>query len=531
MNRGLQAVIGCVLVLGLAGSVMAQTKGAGKAQGKARAKSSASAPATQAGPVKMLEAVELSDLANAPAPLAEMRPYLVTDKGVSFQYIAGQKNALDISTSLSGWKESDGNLMEATRSANTNHGRLVFDVPADNYSAMHVLAYSTGKEGTVPRMTVRIGHFGGGTARMEDTVVNVPGLRDADASAAYLVERIPVKIIDGQSGWISHLRVPMACTANVPLSVKKYDVEFTRDVNVHLAAPAPSEFVVMPAGAPSGVVVLAVTMERSPVQMEYTTAEAGNIFNEGQAAVFDVKLTNRSDKAVMAKAMLKIAGPGTGEEAMVAAKSWTAEQPVMLAAGESKTIALDASPKQRGWYSCRVAVEADGQVLQGARHILCAAGSGYAAGAGRFAVWRVVFLGKPRADGDAGSHRETRIDPAKRRLAVDVWREPGRGAARRRFDGDHQPTPRQVPVQLDAEVPELCETRRADPRGVLRSGAIPARRHPMAGEHAEGWLRQSLHRDARITVVQGRVRAISRAVRRSWVRDAGEGEGTVRQAA
>lgn len=286
---------------------------------------------------------------------------MTVDK-IPFRFIAGAKgNAIDVASSMSGFSGTRLKYGYLNKGSLDKNGRTVFKVPGDQYSAMHLVAFASERPETVNRMTVRVGYFGGSSGILEDQVVAVPPLTGGEAPFA--VSRLPVELKGGGKGYLYHLRVPMGQTANVK-EFAQFDVEFTRDVNVHVPVPDPFEFGQAPAGRPSSVVVLAATMERSPIEMTYSTAEYGNIFNQPQKAEFKVALTSRAAKAVKGRAYLKCSGPGTGEEYGVAGKSWERSRKFSLAAGETLELALDAAPPARGWYACRIGVEVDGRVVQ-----------------------------------------------------------------------------------------------------------------------------------------------------------------------
>lgn len=98
--------------------------------------------------------------------------------------------------------------------------------------------------------------------------------------------------------------------------------------------------------------------------MKYTTAEYGNIFFDTQKAVFNVQVTNRSDKAIAGKITAQCSGPGDAREQNAFLSTWTVAAPYTLQAGEAKTIPLDVTPKYRGTFFCTISTEAAGQVLQ-----------------------------------------------------------------------------------------------------------------------------------------------------------------------
>lgn len=278
-------------------------------------------------------------------------------------FMVADARAADISKSMSGAQEPFRNKKGYYADTELGkNGRLAFKVPGDQYSAVHVLAFSAGRPDHAQRMTVRMGYYGASSGILEDVVVDVP-LLTGKGESGRVVDRIPVKLAGGKEGVIYHLKIPLAQTANVR-EFKILDLEFTRDMNTHVIPPDPNEFGKIAAGKPSDVVVLGATLEPSPVTMTYTTAEAGNVFHDTQKAEFNLTLTNRSGKPREVRAFANVNGPGTGEEYGIERKERKVEQFVTLAPGETKSVKLDVTPGMRGWFACAVGIEVGGEVVQ-----------------------------------------------------------------------------------------------------------------------------------------------------------------------
>ncbi len=281
--------------------------------------------------------------------------------GVTF-YVP-ETGAIDIAKSMAGIKTPTiSNKVFFNKTSTNSFGRTVVNIDGDQYSTLHLLAFSQGRPDHDPRTTVRFGLYGTMNGILEDVVVDVPTLKSG-ATNQNVIGMIPVTLADGTKGNIYHLAVPMAKSANV----KEFgilDLEFTRDMNTHVKPPDPNTFGKIAVGAPSDVVVLAASVQQSPVTMTYVTDEPGNVFFDTQKSVFKLTLTNRSDKPQTVRAYAACAGPGTGEERGIEHKSWTAEQSVTLAPGEAKEVALDVTPGKRGWFTAAVGVAVGSQVLQ-----------------------------------------------------------------------------------------------------------------------------------------------------------------------
>lgn len=308
--------------------------------------------------------------------------------------------ALDVSASMRDLREPlrakhtylSGEAVAGGRKAGT---RLVTDVPPGWYSAVHLLAFARDLPGAVPRMTVRLGIFGGASGILEDAVVAVPGLV-ASGKADGPAGGIPIALADGGQGMLYHLTVPFPQSGNLwefASAGRRLDLEFTRDVRVHVTCPDPYEFAEVPAGPPSSAVVLAATLERAPVEAGYTTGQSGNIFEPGQRPVFTVALTNRTAAVVEGRVTLRCAGPGTGAgaETSLPVREWRASKPFRLQPGRAASLALAANVPSglKGWFDAALAIETGGRVVQKRRTSFAVLPEGRpeAGDASPFGVW------------------------------------------------------------------------------------------------------------------------------------------------
>jgi hypothetical protein len=316
-----------------------------------------------------LTATPLAGPALGGAALApeSLPPTLAEIDGVPFHF---GKGGLDVSTSMKELREpfrlKSAYLLDTTTKLN---GRHVACVPAEEYSALHVVAFSRELPGGVPRMTARLGLFGGGSALLEDTRMEVPALRAAQPTPA--APAVAVTLADGTRGYLHRISVPLHRMGNLwdmrstPETRRAFDLEFTRDVRTRVNIPDPNEFGQVPAGPPSAVVVLAATLERSPVEVSAASDQPGNIFNEPQKPLFRAQLLNRAARETSGRVSARCAGPGTAEETD-RRDEWTVSAPYSLKPGEKIEIALDVTPPsgRRGWYSCTLTAEEGGRALQ-----------------------------------------------------------------------------------------------------------------------------------------------------------------------
>lgn len=227
------------------------------------------------------------------------------------------------------------------------------EVPTEGYSALHVIAFSSVRPGTAPRLAVALGKTD--THIWVQQVVEVPPLSGGDSPD--VVSRIPVKLADGKSGYLYHIRVPLAASADL-FGIAPLGVQFTRDTSMPMEGAA-----VKAMDPPSSAVVLAATIEKSPVQMQYSSGEPANVFHDTQKVVFEMQLTSRSERPISGRVYAQCAGPGTADGALPGRREWTVEQTFDLKPGQTQPVKLDVTPARRGWYSCKLGVESGGVPL------------------------------------------------------------------------------------------------------------------------------------------------------------------------
>lgn len=232
---------------------------------------------------------------------------------------------------------------------------LAFEVPGDQYAAVHVIAFSTQRPGTTGRMAVRLGFVDGGGDIWRQEVVDVPALETAEAKN--VVSSIPVKLANGQTGYLHHLRIPMSTAGQLSV-YENLAVQFNRVVQTPT-----DRYLVEKVDPPCGAIVLAAAMERAGLEMRYASDEPGNVFNEPQKAILTVELTNRTDQPISGQLTARVDGPGTVQEFNANLRQRIVTSPFSVAPGQSAKVPLDLTPKARGWYACSISAEAGGQVL------------------------------------------------------------------------------------------------------------------------------------------------------------------------
>jgi hypothetical protein len=163
--------------------------------------------------------------------------------------------------------------------------RPMFKVPVADYSAVYLLAAADNDRALSNVVTFRIGAMDG-PRRLT--------LHDFSATVPRFDEKKPpgvATVLPTAAGNVFLVRVPLGeAFAQDFKDEWALDVEVTKELRLAIRRPDPCRFQIRPLGAPSGVHIFGMTFQRSPVQMEVTSDEAGHVFNEPQAPTFHVKL-------------------------------------------------------------------------------------------------------------------------------------------------------------------------------------------------------------------------------------------------
>jgi hypothetical protein len=220
-------------------------------------------------------------------------------------------------------------------------------VPSMDYTTVHVLAAADDDPATTPHFTLRAGRYGA-----SDQVVfhSFPGTapRKSEAGKIPAAEQAP-------GSQFFHVQVPF--TEAFSQDVERWiEIELTKEIRLARRQPDPCRFRSRPLGLPSGVRIAALTLERSPLQMQVTSKETGHAFVEPQKPTFKVHLTNitGTDQTYdLALALTHLDGTPT-----------RVEQKGRVAAGTSADVEL-ATPAKRGYHEAVVTLrDGAGRVLQ-----------------------------------------------------------------------------------------------------------------------------------------------------------------------
>ncbi len=163
--------------------------------------------------------------------------------------------------------------------------RPMFKVPVADYSAVYLLAAADNERSLSNVVSFRIGAMDGARrVALHDFSTTVPRFDEKKPPGVTTVIPTP-------AGNVFLVRVPLGVAMAQDFRDEwALDVEVTKELRLAIRRPDPCRFQFRPLGTPSGVHIFGMTFQRSPVQMEVTSSEAGHVFNEPQVPTFHVKL-------------------------------------------------------------------------------------------------------------------------------------------------------------------------------------------------------------------------------------------------
>jgi hypothetical protein len=207
---------------------------------------------------------------------------------------------------------------------------IVLRVPKANYVAAHVLCLVEPNPNKVPALALRVTRFGnhagdsGGRcdSAFADTTVYLPapGKEEALPEGVRKLGEVEASMLQRNYSWFQVVesqkpaRLPLYL-AIVPLKMGEvadllgedapafgrrkdyWEIELTKEIRTAVSQFNMHNCRRKPLGLPSAVHVLAMTLERSPVDVQVAAKEKGNVFYAADNPAFQLRLVNHEDKA------------------------------------------------------------------------------------------------------------------------------------------------------------------------------------------------------------------------------------------
>lgn len=228
--------------------------------------------------------------------------------------------------------------------------RAIVQVPVADYTGVWLLAAADDDESLTQDLTLRFGVLGGqARTSYRDFATTVP--RAGDKKARPGLGGV-VRVIPSQKGNLYLIRFPLGrALAQDFRDYWALDLDITKKLGIAVNLPDPYRYQLRPVGDPSGVRIYAMTLDRASLQMEVTSRELGNVFNQPQKPVFDVLLRNHYEH-YLEYHFEALVRRDDGEEQRFAFPSFRPWSPVYRNPRMRQTLAL--SVEERGHYELRV---------------------------------------------------------------------------------------------------------------------------------------------------------------------------------
>lgn len=221
-------------------------------------------------------------------------------------------------------------------------------VPKADYVAAHLLARAVEEPHTDNLVTMRVGVFSGGhgQVRQWDFTARVPRISDRRPVAG-------AKTLPKESGPWFHVRLPWPEALAQDIVGDLLEIELTKEVRLARHFPDPNRFRLRPLGLASAVEIAALTLEKSPLQMQVSSQAPGHVFVAPAQPVFQVTLTNITERPQRFR-LDATARHWHGAEVL-------AKRCGLAAGGETQVVALALDARFYGYYDLEISLRVKGR--------------------------------------------------------------------------------------------------------------------------------------------------------------------------
>ena len=219
-------------------------------------------------------------------PLVNGQTSILEKDGVPFLYYDHGKSRLSLANAgWPEWRRDPGSFTEAYDGGVYFIGddRVpLFQVPKADYSAVYLLAEADPDPRFTNWVTLRAGR-------------RIPGSR---LNSQVLMVDFGGEIPRRGKG-LNVVRIPFTEAFAQDVEGPMIDLEVTKELRLARRAPDPNRFRWRPLGLPSGVKIAAITLERSPIQLEVKARQPGALFVQPEEPSYVVRLKNitKADQA------------------------------------------------------------------------------------------------------------------------------------------------------------------------------------------------------------------------------------------
>lgn len=170
----------------------------------------------------------------------------------------------------------------------TDKARAMVQVPMTDYQYVWMLAAADNDRSLSNVVTFRIG-IADGQARLtyHDYSFTVPRADENPSGNGVM------KSFAGPGGKYYLMRLPLATAIAQDFRERRsLDFDITKELHIVVNQPDPNRFQIRPLGPASGVHIYALTLQKSPFELEVTSNAVGNVYNEPEKPVFHLNFNN-----------------------------------------------------------------------------------------------------------------------------------------------------------------------------------------------------------------------------------------------
>ena len=223
---------------------------------------------------------------------------------------------------------------------------LTFRVPYRTYQNAWLLAWLDDAPNAVPKGAFRFFRASAGYPASSDFEIT------EDAMASGLVERLPDKTSEGKALYI--VRVPLNSADFYgfrDMAGDYLEFELTKPLALGRSYPDPIYYGYHPAGLPSSIHVVGITLEEAPFSYEVKPKQTGFVFEQPEKPSIAVAVTNTSDRLLVTKVSVNT-------KSYDATEARALSQTIAIGPGETQEAQFEFDLKKLGWHELNAEVEA-----------------------------------------------------------------------------------------------------------------------------------------------------------------------------
>ncbi len=223
---------------------------------------------------------------------------------------------------------------------------LTFRVPYRPYQNAWLLAWLDGTPNAVPKGAFRFFRATAGYPASSDFEIT------EEAMASGLVERLPDKTSDGHGLYLIRVPLNTADFYGFRDTAEDYlEFELTKPLALGRSYPDPIYYGYHPAGLPSSIHIVGITLEEAPFTYEVKPKQTAFVFEQPEKPSIAVAVTNTSNQPLVTKVSVSTKSyDGTEVRSL--------DQTIAIEPGQTQEAQFEFDLKKLGWHELNVEVEA-----------------------------------------------------------------------------------------------------------------------------------------------------------------------------